>query len=149
MYSYLREQMVKSSDQTVDEELRQGWWRRYPRDDIVQDEAGNRYVWAPEARGIAASEVDYTRPLDRRNADLFLRFARWPEDPGMDKALENIPGFLDRSLDTDRNAEAAKLWADLFGVLGLNEANEATSTSAGTYDVTAEYVGLENHPGPP
>jgi hypothetical protein len=51
-------------------------------------------------------------PLSRNSADLFLTFARWPEEAGMDKEL-----------DTARNAEAAKSWAETFGVLGLKPRN--------------------------
>jgi hypothetical protein len=151
MYAYRRAQMVHSADVAVDEELRSGWWRRYEEYEIVTDKAGLRYVAAKDVTGRAGLDkvAEYVDPLSRRHADLFLRFARWPDDPGLEKAQENLPGLSSKSLDTDRNAEAALLWAQLFGVLGLNKANESISAGGDAYDPTAEYIGDENHPGPP
>jgi len=101
-----RKQAVENIEAVVDENtIRLGWWPRYQSYCFVAGAAGRRYLRADEAKGID----EYVTPLSRRSADLFLRFARWPEDPGMDA-----------SLDTERNAEAAKLWADTFGLLGLN-----------------------------
>lgn len=141
--------MIQSANKAVDEEMRAGWWRRYDDYEIVPDKAGVGYVVVKGIVGPNLRVAEYVDPLSRRYADLFLRFARWPRDPGMDKAREKIPGMSSRSLDSDRNAEAALLWARLFGVLGLNKANESIGAWGDAYDPTAEYVGLENLPGPP
>jgi predicted nucleic acid-binding Zn ribbon protein len=144
--------MVSSAELAVDENLRSGWWRRYDDYEIVTDRARTRYVRAkagPVGPRLRMERAEYVDPLSRRNADLFLQFARWPEDPGMDKAQAKIPSTSIKSLDTDRNADAALQWAQLFGVLGLNGANESISAGGDAYDPTAEYIGLEKHPGPP
>ena len=76
------------------------------------------------------------QPLSRTSADLFLRFARWPEETGMDSEL-----------DTERNAEAALLWAKTFGVLGLKPADFAINTLLSSHRVTANYLGMPSLAG--
>jgi hypothetical protein len=128
---FLREQAIRALEENVEENSRLHWlvFEHY---EIVFDEAGSRYIYAPRIRNGAANEiVRRLRPLDRTSADLFLTFARWPEDTGMDKEL-----------DTKRNAEAAKSWADTFGVLGLNPAGMAIPDIVNSHRVTADYLGI-------
>jgi hypothetical protein len=72
------------------------------------------------------------------SADLFLRFAHWAEDPGLDKEL-----------DTERNAAAAKSWAERFGVLGLNPPDMSVQSLTNSTSATAEYLGMPWLPDKP
>jgi hypothetical protein len=47
---------------------------------------------------------------------------------------------MDKELDTKRNAEAAKSWAETFGVLGLNPADMAIPNPVNSHRVTATYL---------
>lgn len=136
MEEITREDMSQSSDRAVEETLRLGRWRQYKHYKIVE-RAGARYVYAPPARDGEINEWNSLYPLARHSADQFLQFARWVEDPGMDK-----------DLDTPRNAEAAIQWAETFGVLGLNDADmSAMSVSEMSSDaVTADYLGIAGYP---
>jgi hypothetical protein len=129
------EDMQRSSDRTVEEALRAGRWAQYRHYDLIPDESGRRYVYAPSAVGGKPNAVNYLSPLARRSADQFLEFARWVEDPGMD-----------RDLDTERNAEAAQGWAETFGVLGLNRTDVAIGDTTGSDAMTADYLGISGYP---
>src|SRR3712207_131616 len=110
MNQHLRELALYALEQNVEENFHRGEWLVYEHYEIILDKAGNRYVWAPEARNGTVNRVkERSQPLSRVSAGLFLRFAHLVEDPGMDKEL-----------DTERNAAAATFWAEHFGVLGLN-----------------------------
>jgi hypothetical protein len=85
-------------------------WPVYPRYEIGEHE-GHRFIYAPMTESV--EELRGTRryrPLSRPMAALFLEFARWPEEEGMD--LE--------TLGSERNEEAALVWAEVNGVLGLD-----------------------------
>jgi hypothetical protein len=132
----------RALEENVEKNSELGRWPLYKHYEIIEDEAGKRYIHAPRSREGAANDVAYpSRPLSLTSADLFLTFARWPEESGMDKEL-----------DTDRNAEAALLWAQTFGVLGLNpvpttvwmlglELNLIISDMVNSRRVTADYLG--------
>ena len=49
---------------------------------------------------------------------------------------------MDKELDTEKNAEAAKLWAETFGVLGLNPIDMFISNIVTSHRVTADYLGV-------
>jgi hypothetical protein len=128
----LRERAIHALEENVEEISRSGQWLVYERYEIIFDEAGNRYLHAPSSRKDAPNEiVRRLNPLSRNSADLFLTFARWPEEAGMDKEL-----------DTARNAEAAKLWAETFGVLGLNPIDMFILNMVNSHRVTADYLGM-------
>jgi hypothetical protein len=130
MYELQPQDFIDSSDRTVDEQLRLGVWRVYERYDIIEVE-GRRYVYAPDSGSVTNKVKERFRPLSRRTAGLFLDFARWPEWESMDKAL-----------DTERNAEAAKLWAGYNGVLGLNLAGDYILDPIVSKRVTADFLGV-------
>lgn len=126
-----RKQAVENIQRAVDEETaRLAWWLRYKEYELVPGDQGQRYVRANEAKGVA----EYMKPLSSRSADLFLRFARWPEDPGMDDGL-----------DTERNAAAAKLWAEMYGVLGLNPPDVAWLAEDPLRRITAGQLAPRGH----
>jgi hypothetical protein len=101
----LREQAIRSLEKNVEENLRRSEWPVYARYEIITDKAGNGYIRAPELNRVKK----VLRPLSRESAPLFLRFAGWVEEFGMDKEL-----------GSSRNVEAARSWVDEYGVLGLN-----------------------------
>ena len=139
MNEYLRKQAIHSVKENVESISRQSEWPVYEQYEIIHDEAGKRYIWAPEASNDTVNRVkERLRPLSRVSADLFLRFAHWVEDPGMDKEL-----------DTARNAAAAKLWAEDFGVLGLNPPAMAILSLTNSTSVTSEYLGMPWLPDKP
>lgn len=131
-----------SADENVEEKNREGTWPIYDRYKIIDDPEGRR-ICAPryKSEGIV-NERRSSRPLHRSSASLFLKFSDWPVKQGMDKALETIPGMRP-TLDTDRNAAAAKKWAETFGVLGLGgDPSEIHSGgSSGLHRTTATYTG--------
>jgi hypothetical protein len=132
---HLREQAIRAVKENVESFLsRRSVWPIYERYEIISDEAGKRYIRAPDVNRVKK----HLQPLTRVSADLFLRFAHWVEDPGMDKEL-----------DTERNAAAAKLWAEDFGVLGLNPPDVSVRSLMNSTSVTAEYLGMPWLPDKP
>src|SRR5829696_2167580 len=124
--------LEKNVEENVEEKLRPGEWPIYEHYEIIFDEAGNRYICASPSTKEAPNGIkDRLHPLSRTSAGLFLRFARWVEEAGMDKEL-----------DTERNAEAAKLWAETFGVLGLNPIDMFIVDIVNSHRVTADYLGV-------
>ena len=127
MDTQLREQAQRSLEKNVEENLRRGEWHVYERYEIISDKAGNGYIWAPELNRVKR----VLRPLSRESADLFLRFAGWVEEFGMDKEL-----------GSPRNVEAALTWAGEFGVLGLNPPDMSVLGLVNSQRVTADYLGM-------
>jgi hypothetical protein len=122
----------RALEKNVEEISQPSRWYVYEHYEIIEDEAGNRYIYAPRSRdGVDNKVVQRPQPLSRTSADLFLRFAQWPEETEMD-----------RELDTKRNAEAALLWAKTFGVLGLNPADSEILTLVNSRRVTADFLGM-------
>jgi hypothetical protein len=124
--------LEKNVEENIEEKLRPGQWPIYEHYEIIFDKAGNRYIYAPPSTKEAPNGIrDRLHPLSRTSAGLFLRFAQWVEEAGMDKEL-----------DTERNAAAAKLWAETFGVLGLNPIDMFISNIVNSHRVTADYLGV-------
>jgi hypothetical protein len=101
------------SDKAVTEdELRSGIWYVYHQYNFEDGPAG-RYLKAPpaflDATGHPAPWREEYEPL-LWYEDLFLRFARLPEDAGLEWGDQ---------LDTDQNAAIALDWAKTYGLLGL------------------------------
>lgn len=113
-------------EKNVEENSRQSEWPVYEDYEVKLDKAGNRYFRAPESSPVKKR----LQPLTRVSADLFLRFAHWVEDPGMD-----------RGFDTERNATAHKMWAENFGVLGLDPPDQSDFRLPNSTRVMAEYLG--------
>jgi hypothetical protein len=129
---FLRDQALHALKENVEEKFRLDRWLVFQHYKITSDEAGHRYVHAPlSIDGVHDNPSRREWPLDLTSADLFLTFARWPEDPGMDKEL-----------DTERNAKAAKQWAGRFGVLGLNPVETTFPDIVNSRRVTADYLGI-------
>jgi hypothetical protein len=129
---HLRELAERALKKNVEERSQLRYWLVYEHYEIISDEAGSRYIHARSSNDGEANIVrDRLQPLSRTKADLFLRFARWVEEAGMDKEL-----------DTKRNAEAARSWAEENGVLGLNPANMPLLTEVNSHRVTAEYLDM-------
>jgi hypothetical protein len=99
----------------TEEELRGAAWWVYEEYEPPREGPAGHYIKAAPA----FMDAETGRPEPWRWAyepllwheNLFVALARWPEDKGMDG-----PGG---ELDTDRNAQAAKEWAETYGVLGL------------------------------
>jgi hypothetical protein len=51
---------------------------------------------------------------------------------------------MDKKLDTKRNAEAAKAWAETYGVLGLNPLDPFISDVVNSRRITADYLGISS-----
>jgi hypothetical protein len=135
-----------SSDEIVDVGNRHGRWPIYDLYEL-HGHPGARYLYAPREREEQAEKVlneswDFA-PLSRGSIGLFLELSNWPMSQGMDKAIEMESG-LARTLDTERNAEAALEWARNYGVLGLGR-NVSESYSIGGASslrrTTAKYTG--------
>jgi hypothetical protein len=138
----LRERAKHALEENVDKNSELEQWLVYKHYDIIRDEAGNRSIYAPPSKnGVAKEGAQRYRPLGRMSADLFLKFAQWPEEKRMD-----------RELDTKRNAEAALSWAKAYGVLGLELVSPTVSMLGMDFDliisdmvnsrrVTADYLG--------
>jgi hypothetical protein len=124
---YFRERAIHALEENVDKKLRLREWPVYENYEITFDEAGKRYVRAPEDNRVKKQ----LQPLSRVSADLFLRFAGWVEEFSMDSEL-----------DTKDNAKAAKLWAETFGVLGMNSADATILDMLNSHRVTADYLGM-------
>jgi len=110
---YERKDAAHGHEQAVDahpEDYSWSDWLVYPDYDVGEDE-GRKFLYVPmaEPQKQIFGRRRY-RPLSRQTADLFLEFARWPEEEDMD--LE--------SLGSERNEEAALMWAEVNGVLGLD-----------------------------
>jgi hypothetical protein len=132
MNQHLRELALHALEENVEESLHPDRWPVYERYEIVSDKVGNGYIHAPPNTKDAPNKiVQRLHPLSRTSADLFLRFARWPEETGMDK-----------DLDTSRNREAALAWAHTFGVLGLNSRGRSVPNFVNSRRVTADYLGM-------
>jgi hypothetical protein len=103
---------TESSTKAVNEELRAGVWYVYHQYEI-QDGPSGRYVQAPPAFLDDKGQPDPWRweyePLIKHE-DLFLEFARLPEDAGLDSGDD---------LDSEQNADIARDWAETYGVLGM------------------------------
>jgi hypothetical protein len=132
MSEHVRKLAEYALQENVEEISGLNQWHVYEHYEIISDKAGRRYIHAPSSSEEPANKVAHRwEPLSRTSADLFLRFARWPVETGMDKEP-----------DTERNAEAALLWAKTFGVLGLNPADSVIHTYLTSQRVTADYLGL-------
>jgi hypothetical protein len=123
-----RQQARHALEENVEENSHRGEWPVYEDYEFLLDEAEKKYLYAPPARNAIKKRL---QPLSRVSADLFLRFAHWVENPGMDKEL-----------DTERNARAAKKWAEDYGVLGLNDPDETIVGLMNSHRVTADYLGM-------
>lgn len=141
-----------SADESVEEENREGSWPVYDWYE-VRDDPGGRWLFAPweKEKGVL-NERWNSAPLSGASTSLFLEFSNWPVEQRMDKAIETIPGARP-SLDTDRNAAAARTWAETYGVLGVlsNNPNETHSvgSSMRLHRTTAIYTGaLDFLPAP-
>jgi hypothetical protein len=130
----MREQANHALEENVKRISRQSQWPVYEHYEIICDEAGGRFIWAADRNRVKKR----LRLLSRTTADLFLRFAHWVENPGMDKEL-----------DTERNAAAAIVWAEDFGVLGLNPPDVSVRSLTNSTTVTAEYLGMPWLPDKP
>jgi hypothetical protein len=113
LYKYKDEDFRKASEKTVDQSQRLYDWDVYPEYEIVPIE-GHEYIFAPLTVKQIEGRWSY-RPLARQSGYLFLEFANWPEEYGMDK---NRP-------ESENNQKAALAWAETFGVLGTNPADFA------------------------
>jgi len=136
---HIRQQAIHALTENVEENSHRADWPVYENYEFIVDEAGKKYLYAPPAKNGTIYRVkERLQPLSRVSADLFLRFAHWVEDFGMDKEL-----------DTERNAAAAKSWAEDFGVLGLNPPAVAMRSLTNSTRVTAEYLGMPWLPDKP
>lgn len=135
----------KSADENVEEKNRDGYWEVFDHYDYdLRGRPGSRYLYAPRTRkDNVLNESWHYNPLANANSGLFLELSNWPIGQDMDKAVE-APSGLSRTLDTDKNAEAAKKWADIYGVLGLGT-NSNEEHSIGSPEslslTTARYTG--------
>jgi hypothetical protein len=129
---YIRQQARHALEKNVEENSHRGEWPVYEYYEFIDDESGKRYLYAPQTRnGTSNREKKRLQPLSRESADLFIRFAQWVENPGMDKELE-----------TERNARAAKMWAEEYGVLGFNDPDMTIIGIVNSQRVTADYLGM-------
>jgi hypothetical protein len=128
---FLRAQAIRALEENVEENSRLDRWLVYEHYEIISDEAGNRFIHAPPHTKDAPNEYRRSHPLSRTSAECFLRFAHWPEETGMDKEL-----------DTQTNAKAAKSWAETYGVLGLNPLDPFITDMVNSRRVTADYLGV-------
>ena len=125
---HMKQQARHALEENVEQNSHRVEWPVYEYYKFIIDEAGEKYLYAPPAGNGIKKRL---QPLSRVSADLFLRFAHWVENPGMDKAL-----------DTERNARAAKMWAEAYGVLGLNDPDETIVGLMNSHRVTADYLGM-------
>jgi hypothetical protein len=109
--SYKHNDAAHALEQAVDAPPDSYWWNHwyaYP-EYLIKEREVHRSLYAP----ISAEQVSRRRryrPLERSGSSLFLEFARWPEEYGMDR----------KPLDSDKNEDAALEWARTFGVLGVD-----------------------------
>lgn len=121
MTSYEREDAAHGYEKAVDahpEDYAWSEWSVYSEYSIGEYE-GNQFIYAPmtdpvrQLRTPPVGERRRYRPLSRPTAALFLEFARWPETEGMDR----------KPLGSKKNAAAAREWAEIHGVLGLDSSH--------------------------
>jgi hypothetical protein len=125
---HMEQQARHALEENVEQNSHRVEWPVYEYYKFIIGEAGKQYLYAPPAGNGIKKRL---QPLSRVSADLFLRFAHWVENPGMDKELE-----------TERNARAAKMWAEDYGVLGLNDPDETIVGLMNSHRVTADYLGM-------
>jgi hypothetical protein len=130
---HMRDQAVRVLEENVENTSRQGEWPVYEHYEITPDAAGNKYILAPLHwdDGRINRVIEYLHPLSRVSADLFLRFAGWAKEFGMDK-----------DLNTERNARAALQWAATFGVLGFDPPDMDLTAMVNSQRVTADFLGM-------
>jgi hypothetical protein len=129
---YIRQQAIQALNKNVEEKSHRGEWPVYEYYDFIVDGSGKQYLHAPQTRNGTINRVKQRlQPLSRVSAELFLRFAQWVENPGMDRELE-----------TERNAWAAEMWAKEYGVLGLNDPDMTVIGMLNSQRVTADYLGM-------
>jgi hypothetical protein len=129
---HIRQQARHALEKNVEENSHRGEWPVYEHYEFINDESGKQYLYAPQTTNGTINRVKKRlQPLSRESADLFLRFAHWVENPGMDKVL-----------DTERNVRAAEMWANDYGVLGLNGPDMTIMGLINSHRVTADYLGM-------
>jgi hypothetical protein len=121
----LREQAIRSLEENVEENSRRAEWPVYEDYEMISDGA-KTYLVARASTPVKK----ILRPLSRESADLFLRFAGWVEEFGMDMEL-----------GSPRNVEAAAAWVSKYGVLGLNRPDMSVLGLVNSRRVTADYLG--------
>jgi hypothetical protein len=127
---HLGDLAIHALEKNVEENSHRTEWPVYDHYEIFLDKAGKNYLRAREAiNGTVNPVKKRLRPLSRVSADLFLRFAHWVENPGMDEEL-----------DTERNARAAQMWVNDYGVLGLNDPDITIIGLLNSQRVTADYL---------
>jgi hypothetical protein len=132
LHEYIGQQAIHALNKNVEENSHRGEWPVYEHYEFIYDESGKQYLHAPQTRNGTVNQVKKRlQPLSRESADLFLRFAQWVENPGMDKELE-----------TEWNARAAEMWANEYGVLGLNGPDMTVMGMLNSQRVTADYLGM-------
>lgn len=103
-------------------------WMWYP-EYAVRAEQGLRYVEALSKPGQGGAY--FYKPLSRPTASLFLEFARWPDEYGMDR----------QPLDSDKNVEAVKEWLPGRGVLGIPRPDLDSEVWGSSQDVLRGFIG--------
>jgi hypothetical protein len=134
LVNYKREDAARGYEQAVDakpETYAWSYWFVYPQYTIKERE-GSTFIYAPMSAEQVYGRERY-RSLSPAFADLFLRFARWPEEHDMDR----------NPLVTDKNEDAALEWAQAYGVLGV-DSPDLTVLGASS-EVTSFFLG---RPGP-
>lgn len=133
-----------SAREIVEEKHREGHWPIYDRCPTHPHPEG-RYLYAPWALDDNTPNREWhSAPLARGSVGLFLEFANWPIEFGMDKAVMGEEG---KTLDTDKNAAAAEKWAETYGVLGLGKnpnSSHQISRSSTLERTTTLYTGDDN-----
>lgn len=111
----------------------------------LHGDTGSRYLHAPRALdGNVLNNEWISYPLSQGSVGLFLEFANWPVERGMDKFVADEVGL---TLDTDKNAAAAMSWAGTYGVLGLRKnayESHHIGSSSSLSRTTALYIGDQN-----
>jgi hypothetical protein len=147
---YEREDAAHGHEQAVDahpDDYSWSDWPVYPDYDVGEYE-GRKILYVPMAdlQKQIFGRRRY-RPLSRQTADLFLEFARWPEEEDMD--LE--------PLGSESNETAALVWAEVNGVLGLDsssplevlgEASDAIQHSLGIWGAVRPRTRNQGFGGP-
>lgn len=132
--SYEHKDAASSYEQAVDvppENYAWSEWFVYPDYDIGGGE-GCKYVYAPMADRMRQLRGRRRyRPLSRPTAALFLEFARWPETEGMDL----------KPFESKKNAAAAREWAEINGVLGLDSSRPFAVFDKASH-ATIDYLGV-------
>jgi hypothetical protein len=112
----IRDDILHADNKAMTKVLRAGTWWVSDGYGIARSSKndGSRFVQSTRLSSKRRPIVGEYEPLLPPYEELFLKFARWPEDREMDEEL-----------DTDTNAAAALEWAEGYGVLGLTSAKEA------------------------